>query len=127
MKEEKRIRQTFSEEERLEYLCKFYESGFSQFKFAKINHIKLTTFQNWVKKYSKDLPLPKEIEKEEMAKNNIPNTEMSLKKRINELEQALEVEKMRARSFEIMIDIAEKELNIPIKKKSGPNQWRRCE
>jgi hypothetical protein len=40
-----------------------------------------------------------------------------LQKRIKELEKALETANLRAEGYELMIDIAEKELNIPIRKK----------
>jgi len=42
--------------------------------------------------------------------------------RIKSLEKALELEKLRSRGFEVMIDVAEKELNIPIRKKAGTKQ-----
>lgn len=42
-----------------------------------------------------------------------------LKKRIKDLQQQLETAQLKAEGYEIMIDIAEKELNIPIRKKSG--------
>jgi len=40
-------------------------------------------------------------------------------KRINELEKALAMEKLRSRAYEIMIDLAEKQEGIQIRKKSG--------
>lgn len=41
-----------------------------------------------------------------------------LQKRIKELERQLEDAQLRAKGYEIMIDIAEKQLKIPIRKKS---------
>ena len=35
------------------------------------------------------------------------------------LEEALELEKLRSRAFDTMIDVAEKSFNIPIRKKAG--------
>lgn len=49
---------------------------------------------------------------------NNPNSE-ELKRRIKELEKQLEMAQLKAEGYEIMIDLAEKELNIPIRKKSG--------
>jgi transposase-like protein len=40
-----------------------------------------------------------------------------LEKRIKELERQLEDEKLRSEAYRLMIDIAEKELKIPIRKK----------
>lgn len=45
----------------------------------------------------------------------------SLQKRIEELRRSLELEKMRSRAFEKMIEIAEEEEGISILKKMVPN------
>ena len=46
----------------------------------------------------------------------------SLRKRIEELRRSLELEKMRSRAFEKMIEIAEEEEGISILKKDGAKQ-----
>ena len=46
----------------------------------------------------------------------------SLQKRIEELRRSLELEKMRSRAFEKMIEIAEEEEGISILKKDGAKQ-----
>ena len=38
------------------------------------------------------------------------------------LQEALELEKLRSRAFDTMIDVAEKNFNIPIRKKAGTKQ-----
>ena len=38
------------------------------------------------------------------------------------LKEALELEKLRSRAFDTMIDVAEKNFNIPIRKKAGTKQ-----
>ena len=38
------------------------------------------------------------------------------------LEKALELERLRARAYDTMINLAEKTFNIPIRKKSGTKQ-----
>ena len=42
---------------------------------------------------------------------------LKLKKRIEELEKQLQTAEMKAIAFSTMVDIAEKEFNIPIRKK----------
>jgi transposase len=42
---------------------------------------------------------------------------LQLKKRIEELEKQLQTSEMKAIAFSTMVDIAEKEFNIPIRKK----------
>lgn len=44
---------------------------------------------------------------------------LELQKRIKELEKQLETAQLKAEGYELMIEIAEKELKIPIRKKSG--------
>lgn len=57
--------------------------------------------------------------KDNLSSKSKSTTELpeDLQKRIKELEKALETAKLRAEGYELMIDIAEKELNIPIRKK----------
>ena len=57
-------------------------------------------------------PLPKD-------KSNTPGDIADLQNRIHELERQLEDEKLRAEAYARMIEMAEKELKISIKKKSG--------
>ena len=57
-----------------------------------------------------------------MKKNTPKTKEEELQVRIKELEKALEYEKLRSLAYSTMIDIAEKEFNIPIRKKPGAKQ-----
>lgn len=51
--------------------------------------------------------------------DNIDKDPMELQKRIEELEKQLKIAQLKAEGYELMIEIAEKELSIPIRKKSG--------
>lgn len=53
-------------------------------------------------------------------KDNGENQELI--KRISELEKALEYEKLRSLAYSTLIDIAEKDFNIEIRKKDGAKQ-----
>lgn len=56
--------------------------------------------------------------KRDKTKNSSDNFELELlKQRIKELESKLETAEMKAIAFSTMVDIAEKEFNIPIRKK----------
>ena len=46
----------------------------------------------------------------------------ALEPTLRELEKALEYEKLKSLAYNTMIDIAEKEFNIPIRKKPGTKQ-----
>jgi transposase-like protein len=48
-----------------------------------------------------------------------PMQEEDLAKRVDELEKALEYERMRSNTYEKLIEVAERDLGINIKKKSG--------
>ena len=83
----------------------------------------------WVDKYlsRKDfLSLEPETDNPtDMAKKTKQQLEDELKKAKEEnrrLKEALELEKLRSRAFDTMIDVAEKNFNIPIRKKAGTKQ-----
>lgn len=85
--------------------------------------------KDWIVKYSNELSLSQTNSFDEvMGKSKNENLQKvdseseALQKRIADLEKALAFEKMRSRGFEVMIEIAETELNIPIRKKSGTKQ-----
>lgn len=73
--------------------------------------------KNWFKEYSSeiDFTLPVMTEKEK-AKLDAAH------KRMKELEKQLEHAQMKNIALETMIDIAEEQLKIVIRKKSGPKQ-----
>jgi len=81
----------------------------------------------WMRKlgYNAELPTrrPNFVENtNEMAKKSISMPEdsfenLQLKKRISELEHQLKDAEMKAIAFSTMVDIAEKQFNIPIRKK----------
>lgn len=78
----------------------------------------------WQREYLKKIPLStKTKEEQEMSTNRSELTETErLQKRIEELTRSLELEKMRSRAFEKMIEITEKEEGITILKKDGAKQ-----
>lgn len=68
-------------------------------------------------KYVLTLPLMKKQEKSDKLNESVENIE--LKKRIVEMEKQLQDAEMKATAFSTMVDVAEKEFNIPIRKKSN--------
>jgi len=68
-------------------------------------YVKITNFENMPMK-KKDIELGSE-----------DFETLKLKKRIAELEKQLQTAAMKAIAFSTMVDIAEKEFNIPIRKK----------
>jgi len=68
-------------------------------------------------KYVITLPSMKKQEKPNKLNESVENIE--LKKRVAELEKQLEAAEMKAVAFSTMVDVAEKEFKIPIRKKSS--------
>ena len=116
----------YSEEFKLSVLRDYYSSGMS--KYACIKKYGLSSphlFLTWLRKYDSDekvLPLQSEPPAEDMAnrsKDNYKEENARLKKRIRELEKALEFSKLETTVRDMMIDKAEEYYEIPIRKKSG--------
>ena len=79
----------------------------------------------WVDKYVNEresLSLPENQASETMAKKNPEDRIKELEAENSRLEKALELEKLRSKAYDTMINVAEKTFNIPIRKKSGTKQ-----
>ncbi|PSK80088.1 hypothetical protein, partial [Prolixibacter denitrificans] len=73
--------------------------------------------RNWQERYSDDIHLSLQ------AMSGKERTDVkALEKRIKELEKQLELAKMKNVGLNTMIDIAEQDYKLEIRKKSGPKQ-----
>ena len=122
----KRSRTRYSEEAKLNYLRLYHESGMSKRRFCKEHGIYGGTLLNsWLKKYENVqnvVPLQSESDEEEMANrsnDSYKDENAQLKKRIRELEKALEFSRLETLARDMMIDKAEEYFDISIRKKSG--------
>ena len=82
------------------------------------------TVYTWIRKFGLSSPTDDTIKvtgimKEEKAKSP---QERALEKRLEELEKQLEYQKLKAKAYEKMIEIAEREFSISIRKKHGSKQ-----
>lgn len=117
----------FSEEFKLSVLRDYYSSGMSKYACrAKYDLSSYTMLDSWIKKYEssgKVLSLPAEPkEGNDMAnrsKESYQEETAQLKKRIKELEKALEFSRLETEARDLMITRAEEYFNISIRKKSG--------
>ena len=119
--------QKYSEEFKLSVIRDYYSSGMS--KYACVRKYKLrsdATLLNWLRKYEceKDsLPLQSESSNDEdmanRSKEDYKDENTQLKKRIKELEKALEFSRLETLARDLMIDKAEDYFDISIRKKSG--------
>lgn len=114
-------KQTFSKAER-RWIVREIQSGRLSiadaregFNFSSKNPDNL--IRTWMRRYSSDvlLTLPVMTEKERQKVE-------ALQKQLRELEKQLEYAQMKNIALETMIDLAEDQLKIVIRKKSGPKQ-----
>ena len=79
----------------------------------------------WLRQYgsqAESVPLPADQSEDDMAnrsKDSYKEENAQLKKRIRELEKALEFSKLETQARDMMIDKAEEYFDISIRKKSG--------
>ena len=115
-----------SEEEKLSLLREYHQSGQGRYSFCKKHGIKSeSSLRYWEKKYESEkevVPLQQEESDDDMAnrsKDDYKDENAQLKKRIRELEKALEFSRLETLARDMMIDKAEEYFDIPIRKKSG--------
>jgi hypothetical protein len=86
-----------------------------RFKLSPKEYIKI--IKRWQERYSDELHVSLQaMSSKERSDNN------KLDQRIKELEQKLELAQLKNVALDTMIDIAEKDYKLSIRKKSGPKQ-----
>ena len=116
----------YSESEKLSLLREYHQSGMSKTSFCKSRGLcGIVLLNKWLKKYGIEkemLPLQSKPSDEDMAnrsKEDYKDENAQLKKRIRELEKALEFSRLETLCRDMMIDKAEEYFDIAIRKKSG--------
>jgi len=98
----------------------YLKGDFSTAQVAKKHNISTAQLSGWITRFSSDLsdeiPIPIAMTDKESKDQE------SLKKQIEELNKKLARAEMKISGLELMIDIAEEDLNIDIRKKSGTEQ-----
>ena len=76
---------------------------------------------NWMRKFGLNSPDKQQVQLQQTMTKESQKTprERELEQKVKQLEKELEHEKLRTLALDTMINIAERELNIPIRKKSG--------
>jgi len=119
--------QRYSSVFKMEVLVDYYSSGKSQSAISRKWHLSSPSILiKWKKHYPVDcssLSLSEETIESYMKKSNpLRSNEEVLSEEILRLRKALEIERLRSRAFEKLIEIAEKEEGISILKKDGTKQ-----
>ena len=110
----------------------YFTSSKSLSEIGKEFNVKMTTVHYWVRRYGPEFGHSRTIQQDFRTFQAASNTVNSMKnehlsaaemaRRIEELEEQLKQEQMRSIVPDQMIDLAERELKISIRKKSGAKQ-----
>ena len=115
----------FDDDDKMRIVSEYYQSH--EPAQQVVERYKLSSKQvlfNWMDKYlhEESLYLPSKQNEDPMAKKNPDERIRELEAENRRLEKALELEKLRAKAYDTMINVAEETFNIPIRKKSGTKQ-----
>ena len=117
----------YTEEEKLRFLEEFHNSGVSMDQFQKFHGLGHCTISRWMTKFglSNEKSNSAVVKMSKPRKKTTSSEDMSrriLEARIQQLEQELKTEKLRALAYKTMIEVAEEELGVDISKKAGAKQ-----
>lgn len=122
----RRERRIFSKEFKLSVVRDYYSSGMSKNSCVRKYSLKgIGMLNRWISLCESELkPLSLHPDQSEEAmpnrsKDDYKDENAQLKKRIRELEKALDFSKLEVMVRDMMIDKAEEYFDIPIRKKSG--------
>ena len=112
----------FPDELKLKVVQEYMNSDVSQRELMQKFSIRgVNTIKKWMRKFDLQAPSQQEIELQRtMAKQKEKTPyERKLEAKVQKLEQQLDYEQLRTLALDTMIDIAERDLKISIRKKSG--------
>ncbi len=116
----------FMDDDRMKICSEFLESGEPASVFVEKYHLNSKeVLYGWVKKFlnGKDcVPSESFITSDPMKEKSIEAQLMELKAENKRLQDALDMANLRAKAYETMIDVAEQNLNVSIRKKAGTKQ-----
>ena len=112
----------FPDELKLQVVQEYMDTAVSQRELMqKFNIRGVNTIKKWMRKFDLQAPSQQEIELQRtMAKQKEKTPyERELEAKVKKLEQQLDYEQLRTLALDTMIEIAERDLKISIRKKSG--------
>lgn len=105
----------FSKDDKMKICTEYLESGKSAQEISEKYHLNSKeVLYGWVKKFLEG--------KDSMKEKSMETQLAELKAENKRLQDALEMAKLRAKAYETMIEVAESNLNISIRKKAGTKQ-----
>jgi len=124
-------KKAFSEEFKRMVVKAYYASDKSAARIGKEFNVNTSTVAHWITRFRSEFAGDVSLRQEIRTFSSVTNTDLAVKKklspeqmeqRILELEKRLEQEQMRSTVLDKMIDLAEQDLKISIRKKSGAKQ-----
>ena len=117
----------FSDEDRIAIVAEYVSGHVPASKIVEKYHLSNRQILfNWMDKFVNEkelVSLPDETNPSDpMAKKSPEDRVKELEAENKQLQKALELEKLRSKAYDTMIDVAEETFNIPIRKKPGTKQ-----
>jgi len=115
----------YTDEFRLQVVTEYLESDLSQEAVHKKYGLNGAAYiPRWMRRFGLNTNRDMQIQISQTMSKSKSRTpkEMELEAKVKELESSLEHEKLRTLALNTMIDIAERDLKISIRKKSGAKQ-----
>ncbi len=112
----------FDDEDKKRIVSEYYQSREPAQKVVERYHLSSKqVLYSWIDKFlhEETVSLPDNQSDNPMAKKNPEERVKELEAENKRLEKALELEKLRAKAYDTMINVAEETFNIPIRKKAG--------
>ena len=112
----------FPDELKLKVVQEYMDTDMSQRELMqKFNIRGVNTIKKWMRKFDLQAPSQQEIELQRRMTKQKEKTlyERELEAKVKKLEQQLDYEQLRTLALDTMIEIAERDLKISIRKKSG--------
>lgn len=118
---------TFTEDDKIAIVSEYIAGHIPASQIIEKYHISSRqVLFNWMDKYVNEkelVPLSGQTNSSNTMASKSPEERLKeLEAENKRLQQALELEKLRSKAFDIMINVAEETFNIPIRKKSGTKQ-----
>ena len=115
----------YTDDEKMQIVAEYIHGASVQSLVEKYHLSCKNVLLAWVDKFvnaPNELSLSENQIEDPMAKKNPDERIRELEAENRRLEKALELEKLRAKAYDTMINVAEETFNIPIRKKSGTKQ-----
>lgn len=117
----------FTEEDKMAIVAEYVQGHIPASQIVEKYHISSRqVLFNWMDKYVNEKELVSLQDEtnpsDPMAKKSPEDRVKELEAENKQLQKALELEKLRSKAYDTMIDVAEETFNIPIRKKSGTKQ-----